>query len=362
MSKVPTPFQPDAEYHAFLKEVKAQVQQARVQAAKSVYRHLTALYWRIGQGIAERQARLSWGKSVVEQLAKDLQREFTGQEGFSARNIWEMRRFYLEYQAQPILQQLVAEIPWGHNLVIMSKVKDPEAREYYLRMAAEYGWTRDVLVLQIKGQAYQRRIKDPKSHNFEATLSPALAEQADKSMKSVYALEFLGIQKPVLERELERRMVSRIRDVMLELGQGFAFIGNQHRLSAGGKDYFADLLFYHRDLRCLIAMEIKTGEFKAEYAGKMNLYLGLLDDLERREGELPSIGIILCAEKNHVEVDYALKDLHKPIQVSEYRLTKELPPELQGRLPQPEDLAREIWQELTQESEEPPNSADAPDP
>lgn len=350
MSKSPTPFQPDAEYRTFLQEVRSQVQSARVQAAKSVYRHLAALYWSIGKGIVERQERLGWGKSVVEQLSKDLQQEFTGQEGFSAQNLWYMRQLYQEYAAHPNLQQLVGEIPWGHNLLIMSKVKDLDARAYYLQATADYGWTRNVLALQIKGLAYQQRIQDPKAHNFEETLAPTLAEQADKAMKSVYALEFLGIQKPVLERELERRMVNRIRDVMLELGQGFAFIGNQHRLTAGGKDYVIDLLFYHRDLRCLVAMEIKTGEFKAEYAGKMNLYLGLLDDLERREGELPSIGIILCAEKNHVEVDYALKDLRKPIQVAEYRLTKELPPELQGKLPQPEELAKEIRQELEDES------------
>lgn len=346
MTKSSAIFQPDAEYRTFFQEVKAQVQQARSQAATSVNRHLIALYWSIGQGIVERQERLGWGKSVVEQLSKDLQAEFTGQEGFSAPNLWKMRQLYQEYKSYQDLSQLVIEVPWGHNVLIMNKVKDPEVREYYLRAVADYGWTRDVLRLQIEGQAYQRRLKDKKAHNFEQTLTPALAEQADKAMKSVYSLELLGIQKPVLERELERRMVNRIRDVMLEFGRGFAFIGNQHRLSAGGKDYLIDLLFYHRDLRCLVAMEIKTGEFKAEYAGKMNLYLGLLDDLERREGELPSIGIILCAEKNHVEVEYALKDIHKPIQVAEYRLTKELPPELQGKLPQPEDLAAEIRLEL----------------
>lgn len=358
MSKTPSLFQPDNEYRAFFQEVKAQVQQARIQAAKSVNRHLIALYWSIGKSIVERQERLGWGQAVVVQLSKDLQQEFTGQEGFSARNLWKMRQLYREYRDSPNLPQLVAEIPWGQNMLILEKVKDPEEREYYLKAVADYGWTRDVLGLQIQGQAYQRRMKDKKAHNFEQTLKPALAEQADKAMKSVYSLELLGIQKPVLERELERRMVNRIRDVMLEFGQGFAFIGNQHRLSAGGKVYLIDLLFYHRDLRCLIAMEIKTGEFQAEYAGKMNLYLGLLDDLERREGELPSIGIILCAEKNHVEVDYALKDLHKPIQVAEYRLTKELPPELQGKLPQPEDLAEEIRQELAHEDAASPRRAE----
>jgi predicted nuclease of restriction endonuclease-like (RecB) superfamily len=188
MPKSFSPFQPDTEYRTFLQEVKSQVKSARVEAARNVNRHLISLYWNIGKGIAERQKHLKWGKSVVEQLAKDLQKEFTGQEGFSAQNLWYMRQLYQEYSAYPILQQLVGEIPWSHNLLIMSKVKDIEARAYYLKSVADYGWTRNILAQQIQGQAYQRRLQDPKAHNFQETLTPALAEQADKAMKSVYAL------------------------------------------------------------------------------------------------------------------------------------------------------------------------------
>jgi len=349
MPKKTNLFQPDAEYRRFLKEVKAQVQQARVQAAHSISRHIISLYLRIGQGIAERQATLGWGKSVVEQLAKDLRKDFTGEEGFSARNLWRMRQLYLEYKDYPNLTPLVSEIPWTHNVIILNKVKEPEERAYYLRAVAEQGWSKTILTLQIESQAYQRQVLEPKQHNFSHTLAPALAEQADKVLKSAYALEFLGIQKNVLEREIERRIVNRIRDVMLELGQGFAFIGNQHKLTVGEQDFYIDLLFYHRDLKCLVAMELKTVPFEPEYAGKMSFYLSALDDLERREGEGPSIGIILCTQKNEVIVEYALRDVNKPIQIAEYRLTKELPPEFQGKLPQPEELESELKRELVEE-------------
>ena len=240
--------------------------QARIQAAHSISRQIISLYLQIGEGIAERQARLGWGKSLVEQLSKDLSKDFTGEEGFSARNLWRMRQLYLEYKDFPNLTPLVSEIPWTHNVIILNKVKDPDERAYYLRAVAEQGWSKTILTMQIDTQAYQRHLLEPKQHNFERTLAPALAEQANKALKSIYSLEFLGIQKNVLEREIERRMVNRIRDVMLELGQGFAFIGNQHKLTVGDQDFYIDLLFYHRDLKCLVAMELKNVPFEPEYA------------------------------------------------------------------------------------------------
>ena len=338
-------------YADMLRSIKTAVSASRLRAQRTVNRELIGLYWIIGREIAQRQEQEGWGKSVVEQLSRDLCQEFPGQQGFSMQNLWYMRQFFLEYQAELNLQQLVGEIPWGQNLLIMAKVKDPAARAYYLRMTAEQGWSRNVLLNQVKGQAYERHSLAEKQHNFAATLPEHLAGQADEAMKDVYLLDFLGIGKPVVEREMERRMVNRIKDVILELGYGFAFLGNQYRVSLEGKDYFIDLLFYHRRLKSLVAVELKSGAFLPEYAGKMNFYLNLLDDLVRESGENPSIGIILCADRNRVEVEYALRGIDKPVGVAEYTLTHDLPKELAGKLPDAKQIEAEILRELGAEVE-----------
>lgn len=260
-------------YGDLLQTVKKRIQESRVLAYRAVNKELIQLYWHIGREIAERQAREGWGKSIVERLSRDLREEFPGTSGFSSQNLWYMRQLYSEYKDHPNLQQLVGEIPWGQNLLILSKVKDKQEREYYLRMTAEMGWSRNVLLNQIKTMAYLRHKATPKQHNFQDTLPAAIAEQADQAMKDVYALDFLGITMPVVERELERRMVNNIRDVLLEFGHGFAFIGNQYPIKLNDEEYFIDLLFYHRKLKCLVAIDLKTGRFKPEYAGKMNFYL-----------------------------------------------------------------------------------------
>ena len=257
-----------------------------------------------------------------------------------------MRQFYLEYQQDAKLQQLVAEIPWGQNLVILSKVKDRDARLYYIQATIEMGWSRSVLIHQLESQAYERHQLVDKQHNFQQVLPEHLAEQADQAMKDIYMLDMLGVEKPVLESELEARMVSKIKDVMLELGYGFAFIGNQYRIVANDNEYFIDLLFSNRRLNALVAFELKVGRFKPEYAGKMNFYLNLLDDYVRESGENPSIGIILCKERNHFEVEYALRGIDKPVGVSSYTLTRELPPELYNKLPDPKLLEEEIRKEM----------------
>lgn len=341
-----TPAMSNRAYADLLRQIKAAVHASRQRAQRTVNRELIDLYWTIGSRILERQEQESWGRAVVEQLSRDLREEFPGVQGFSAPNLWFMRQMCQEYQGEPNLLQLVREIPWGQNISIMTKVKDPAARAYYLRMTAEQGWSRNVLLNQIKGQAYERHQLAAKQHNFTETLPEHLAEQADEAMKDVYLLDFLGIARPVLERELERRMVSRIRDVILEMGYGFAFVGNQYRLSLEGKDYFIDLLFYHRRLNSLVAVELKTGAFLPEYAGKMNFYLNLLDDLVREPGENPSIGIILCADRNRVEVEYALRGIDKPVGVAEYILTRELPSELVDKLPAAREIEAEILREL----------------
>lgn len=331
-------------YKHFFEDIKRGIQSARVSAAKSVNKELIKLYLHIGQQIVEKQEKFGWGKSVVEILASDLQKEFENTDGFSARNLWNMRMFYLQYRNNEFLLQAVAEIPWGHNLLIMNKITDQNEREYYIKATIENGWSRNVLGLQIKSNAYQRHMLTAKQHNFEKALPEHLAEQADQAMKDVYMLDFLGITQPVLERVLEAKMVEKIKELILELGYGFAFIGNQYKISSPTKDYFIDLLFYHRKLKCLVAFELKAGEFKAEFAGKMNLYLNILDDFVREKDENPSIGIILCAEKENFEVEYAIRGFSKPMGVAEYKLTKELPSEFKGTLPTPQELKKELFQ------------------
>jgi predicted nuclease of restriction endonuclease-like (RecB) superfamily len=335
-----------SDYTSLLSSIKSRIAKSRIRAVRAASRELIDLYWYIGQQIAERQEDERWGKSVVERLSLDLRSAYPGVQGFSAPNLWNMRRFFLTYQEDTILQQLVREIPWGQNLLIMAKVKDPKEQEYYLRATAEMAWSRDVLLNQIKAKAYERHSLVPKQHNFERALPEHIAEQADKAMKDVYMLDFLDIAKPVLERELERRIVARIRDVLLELGLGFAFIGNQYKVSTGTKDYFIDLLFYHRGLTCLVAVELKVGTFEPEHAGKMNFYLNLLDDTVRQPHENPSIGLILCADRDQVDVEYALRGINKPVGVAEYRLTKELPAEIADKLPDTKQIEQALLKEL----------------
>lgn len=334
------------DYTEFLNTLKTRIRSARIAAARVVNKELISLYWEIGKGVVEKQEQLGWGKAVVERLSRDLMAEFPGSAGFSPQNLWLMRQFFLEYRDNTILQQLVGEIPWGQNLLIMQRVKPAEARTYYLRATAEMGWSRNVLLNQIKAKAYERHRSTSKQHNFERALPVHLAEQADKSMKDVYMLDFLGITKPVVEREVERRMVSAIKDVLLELGFGFSFLGNQYRIKTERNEYFIDLLFYHRRLKCLVAIELKAGKFQPEFAGKMNFYLNLLDDYVKEKDENPSIGIILCADRDHFEVGYALRGIQKPVGVAEYRLTNKIPKALMGKLPDAEKLKRGIMKEL----------------
>ncbi len=253
--------------------------------------------------------------------------------------------FYLSYKDQPKLARLVPEIPWGHNVLIMQKVKEIKAKEYYLRSSAEFGWSRNVLLNQIKADAYELSLKK-KQHNFEKALPVHLAEQADESLKSVYNLDFLGITRPVLERELEKRIVEKIKNFILELGAGFSFIGNQYRVELDGDEYFVDLLFFNRTLRCLVAIELKTGDFKPEYAGKMDFYLHLLNDTVKLKDENPSIGIILCAQKKNIIVEYALRCAKNPVGVAEYKLTRKLPADLKKYLPSEKDLIAQVIEEM----------------
>ncbi len=325
-------------YNQFLKQVVDKISNTKINLARIVNTELVSLYWNIGKLILEKQQEQEWGNSIVEKLAADLQIKFPSYEGFSSRNLWDMRRFYEAYKNHPKLRQLVAEIPWGHNLLLLNKITDTEECLYYAGATRQMGWSRNVLLNQIKANAYTRHKKNPKQHNFKKALPAHLQEQADEILKSKYNLDFLGINKPVHERQFENRLIEKIKNFILELGYGFSYIGNQYRIPLNGKEYFVDLLFFHRHLQCLVAIDLKIGGFEPEFAGKMNFYLNLLDDHVKLANENPSIGIILCAEKNSVEVEYALKGINKPIAVSEYELRKTIPKKLQKQLPSTKEL------------------------
>jgi predicted nuclease of restriction endonuclease-like (RecB) superfamily len=349
------------EYRRFIEDLKERVISARISAARAVNRDGILLYWDIGRGIVEKQRVLGWGDSVVEMVAADLRRAFPGSRSFSSDNVWRMRQFHLAYSGASFLGQAVPEIdsagitttsgatfpvlallvavPWGQNLLILKKLSAPAARLYYLQATAKFGWTRNVLLNQIKAGAYERVVVEKKTHNFPLALPDHLAEQADEMLKSSYNLEFLGLRRAVKERELEDRLISRLQAFLLELGYGFCFVGRQHRLLLGRKEYFIDLLFYHRFLRALVAFDLKVGPFEPEFAGKMDFYLNLLNDKERTPEDRPSIGIILCAEKDDVEVEYALRAKRNPIGVAVYQLQSKLPAELKGKLPTAKQLA-----------------------
>jgi predicted nuclease of restriction endonuclease-like (RecB) superfamily len=338
-------------YKEFFNEIKEQVELARIKAARGLNEELIRLYYTIGESITNKQAKHEWGDRVVEQLSKDLTKHFGGTSGYSVQNLYYMRQFYLEYLNWKEILEYAVQIPWGQNILIMSKVKDMNAKTHYLKSTAQFGWSRNVLLNQIKAKAYERQLKEKKHHNFKTTLPVHLAEQANETIKSEYNLDFLGINQPVLERQLENRIVEKIKHVILELGYGFCFIGNQYKIRLSKKDYYVDLLFYHRKLKCLVAIDLKIGDFQPEYAGKMNFYLNLLDEKEKQPEENPSIGIILCADKDNIEVEFALKGIEKPIGVSDYKLTRRLPKNLQGELPSIKELEEKIKTELKRTSE-----------
>jgi len=328
---------PDS-YPTLLREIKTRIQKAQYEALKAVNKELIALYWDIGRMIAERQQEASWGKSVVENLAKDLQADFPGMQGFGARNIWRMRDFYLTYQANEKLTPLVTEIGWTHNLIVLEKCKDDLQREFYLRMTRKFGWTKNVLVHQIENQTYEKTLINQTT--FDRTVSAETSEQAKLAVKDEYTFDFLELAEEHSERELERALIGRVEHFLREMGGLFAFVGSQYRLEVEGQEYFIDLLLFHRRLRCLVAVELKVGPFQPEYVGKMQFYLAVLDDLAREEGENPSIGMILCKTKKRTIVEYALRESNKPIGVSQYRMVSSLPADLKGQLPDPEQIAK----------------------
>ncbi len=325
-------------YPTLLGEIKNRIQKAQYEALKAVNKELIALYRDIGRMIMERQREASWGKSVVENLAKDLQAEIPGIKGFSARNIWNMRDFYLTYQGNEKLRPLVAEIGWTHNVIVLEKCKEELQREFYIRMTRKFGWTKNVLVHQIENQTYEKTLLNQTT--FDKTVAAENSNHAKLAVKDEYTFDFLELGEEHSERELEQALIGRIEHFLREMGGLFAFVGSQYRLEIEREEYFIDLLLYHRRLKCLVAVELKVGKFQPEYVGKMQFYLAVLDDVAREEGENPSIGMILCKTKNRTIVEYALRESNKSIGVSQFRVVSSLPANMKGQLPDPEQIAK----------------------
>ncbi len=324
-------------YDDFVREIKDLIYRRQYEALKKVNTELIELYWEIGAEIDRQQREKGWGKSVVEVLAKELQKEFPGVQGFSARNLWRMRNFYIEYSQSANLPPLVAEISWSKICVIMEKCKDPLAREFYIKMTKRYGWTKDVLINNIENTAFERYLIN--QTNFDVTVPEKYRQQAKLAIKDDYNFDFIEMGIEHSEAELEAGIINNIRAFLSEMGGDFSFIGNQYHLDVTDEDYFIDLLLYHRRLRCLIAIELKIGEFKPEYAGKMQFYLTALDETMKLPEENPPIGIIICKSKHRTRVEYTLKASNKPIGVATYSFYDSLPEEMRSLLPSPEEIA-----------------------
>lgn len=329
-----------SEYKKFFIEIKERIYKAQYEALKSVNKELINLYWDIGKLIVERQKSSGWGKSIVETLSHDLQNEFPGITGFSVRNLWYIRTFYSIYSGNRKLQPLVAEIGWTHNVIIFERTKNDLEREFYIRMTRKFGWTKNVLIHQIENQSFQKYSLN--QTNFDKTLPAEYKHQAKFAVKDEYTFDFLELGEEYNEHQLELALLNNIRKFLIELGGDFTLVGNQYKLNVGRKEYFVDLLLFHRKLRSLVAIDLKVGEFKPEFIGKMQFYLSALNDKIKLENENPSIGLILCKEKDQLIVEYALRDSTQPIGVSTYKITKTLPKELKKYLPSPQQLSEII--------------------
>jgi predicted nuclease of restriction endonuclease-like (RecB) superfamily len=328
------------EYSFFIKDIKEKIYKSQYEALKTLNTALIKLYWDIGEEIFNQQKEKGWGKSIVEILAKELQNEFPGIKGFSAGNLWRMRNFYISYVDDINLAPLVREISWTKNIVIMEKCKDKLEQEFYIKMTKRFGWTKNVLVNNIENKAYEKYLLN--QTNFDETVPEKYRQQAKLAVKDEYTFDFLEMGIEHSEQELEVGLINNIRAFLSEMGGTFAFIGNQYHIDIGGEDFYIDLLLFHRKLKSLIAIELKIGEFKPEYAGKMQFYLTVLDERVKFPDENASVGIIICKSKNRTIVEYALKSANKPIGVSTYNISSTLPDEMKNLLPTPEEIIERL--------------------
>lgn len=341
-----------AEYKKWLTDLKARVRQLQLKAAVSVNRELLTFYWELGADIVEKEQKQAWGSGFMKRLSVDLMTEFPQMTGFSKRNLEQIRRWYSFWsqslqiakqpasQLQAIQEALFLQIPWWHNVVIVTQCKTLEEALYYVRNTVAYGWSRAVLVHQIESGLWQREGKA--ITNFSQTLPAVQSDLARQTLKDPYVFDFLTLTKEHDERELEQNLTQHITQFLLELGSGFAYVGKQVSLQVGERDFFIDLLFYHTQLHCYVAIELKTGDFEPEHVGKLNFYLKAVDEQLRKPVDNASIGILLCKSKDRIVAEYALSDVHKPIGISAYQFTQELPLSLKGSLPSIEQIEEEL--------------------
>lgn len=327
------------EYLSIVESIKKEIRTAQYRATIRVNRELLMLYYSIGDIINKHK---TWGNKFIENLAADIKLSFPDATGYSVRNLKYMSKFFSRFPNQEIVQAALAQITWYHHIALMDKVKRPEEHIWYAKQAAENGWSRNVLVHQIESGLYQRQVLTEKISNFENRLPSPQSELATQTMKDPYIFDFIPFKSDMVERDIEKALVKDVTKLLLELGTGFAFLGNQYHLNVGGDDFYIDLLFYNLNLRCYVVIELKTGEFKPEYAGQLNFYLSAVDGILKKEQDNPSIGLLLCKSKNDLVAEYSLKDMSKPIGVSSYRVTSDLPKELEHQFPSLEDIQKRI--------------------
>jgi len=330
----------DPAYFDFIQDIKNRVQSAQIKAAVSVNQELLRLYWDMGAKIVEKQKQTAWGDGFLKQMSHDLQDDFPDMKGFSLRNLKYMRQWYSFWSDALIGQQAVAQIPWGHNLVILSKIQDHEEALFYVQKTIENNWSRAVLTHQIEGGLFKRKGKAVT--NFKATLPAPQSDLAKQTLKDPYNFDFLTIREKHDEKELENALVEQIIKFLLELGAGFSFLGRQYRLNIDGDDFYPDLLFYHVRLHCYVVVELKAVKFKPEFAGKLNFYLSAVDSILKTEQDNPSVGILICKSRKKTVVEYALRDFNKPIGVSEYMITQNLPDQFKSAIPSIEEIEAEL--------------------
>ena len=325
------------QYNTFLQGIKQDVQAARLKAHISVNQELILLYWRIGHEILSRKQALGWGSSVIKQLSQDLKNAFPEMKGWGERNLVYMQTFASSYPDYEFTQTVSAQITWSHNQMILDKVKDPEIRVWYIEKTIENGWSRNVLLMHIENQSHLKLGKA--QTNFSVTLPKPHSDLAQQLIKNEYNFEFLGLTEDVHEKMIEKGLITQIRDFLLELGNGFAYLGNQYKITVGSDDFFIDLLFYHVRLRCYIVIELKTGKFKPEHAGQLNFYITAIDRQIKNLEDNPTIGLLLCQHAESLVVEYSLETVHSPMGVAHYRtLSEVLPENLETYIPTPEQF------------------------
>ena len=330
-----------SDFVEWITALKTKIQSARNKLAFSINSQVLELYWEMGRDIAEKQQNSNWGSRFIEQIAEELKHEFPEIKGFSRRNVYAILQWYKFYSAKyQFVPHGVAQIPWGHNLLIISKIKDIDEAEFYCRSVIQNAWDRDTLEIQIENKYYLTAGNS--THNFSNTLPAKQSELAIQTLKDPYNFDFAGLANDALEKAIEDELTKNITKFLLELGKGFAFLGRQYKIEIGENDHFIDMLFYHVELRCYIVIELKAGKFMPEFAGKLNYYLSAVDSQLCKDGDNPTIGILLCKKKDKIDVEYALRDIHKPMGISEYMLTNAIPDNIKPQLPSVEELEREL--------------------